>query len=275
MIPPSQNDLTSLFYVMGLSHGQDVALYTLAVYDWLLCLADEVSLNVLSKPSVASFAYMLSRYWPLVTYPVILWVHVVNMDRNACNRLGKVQLLLQVGNTDAEPIGPDCYPRDDGNQHYLMASQTQTRFESLKELLTQGYFLAPLLFDGSVLLFTAIHIIRHSPAGLWWRTIVLVFFRDGAVYLALILLLHLFNAIIIVYCNQTVLASSGIGMSASLLLPSVVACRMVLNLRRTARAPMVTDELATTRQSLQPGPSVITVNIPMFRDPSRSAVADQ
>ncbi|TFK65820.1 hypothetical protein BDN72DRAFT_179166 [Pluteus cervinus] len=60
------------------------AFYTLLFYDWILQLADEVELVHRSRWSMVKTLYLICRYYPLLAWPLFIWAWVFMFDRNTC-----------------------------------------------------------------------------------------------------------------------------------------------------------------------------------------------
>ncbi|KZW03063.1 hypothetical protein EXIGLDRAFT_828820 [Exidia glandulosa HHB12029] len=235
---------------------EHVAMYALLIYDWLICFEDELSLVKTPGVSPAKLAYLFCRYWALTTYPMVLWVDLINHSLELCERIFRLPLILQVLNLTgpALVIGIRAHAftcRNTALSILLAACLVSFTSYQLWVVTTQaalnpqfgcfpvdvgrakhlaGHFLAPLLFDCIAILIVLIHAIRTIPFYLWSATtITRVFIRDGVYYFAVMLFLHGFNA----YMNfQPDGEIRGVGVPFDLLLPSILACRLVLNLRR-------------------------------------------
>ncbi|KZW03061.1 hypothetical protein EXIGLDRAFT_828817 [Exidia glandulosa HHB12029] len=232
------------------------AMYALVVYDWLNCFGDELSLVKTPGVSPAKLAYLFCRYWPLATYPVGLWVDVPDHTHELCEKIFRLPLILQVLNftgpalvisirvhaftgrsTSLSVLLTACLVIFTLYQFWVMTTQAALNPQfgcfpvdvgPAKHLA--GHFLAPLLFDCIAILIVIVHAIRTIPFHLWSAsTITRVFITDGVYYFVMILYLHVFNAFMSFQPDRAI---SGVGVPLDLLLPSILACRLVLNLRR-------------------------------------------
>ncbi|KZV88132.1 hypothetical protein EXIGLDRAFT_722988 [Exidia glandulosa HHB12029] len=237
---------------------EQVGFYALVMYDWLLSLSQESSLDLSPGFQPAKLAYLFARYWPLLTNPVVLWVHVVDHSPHECEMSFRLPLILQAGNFlgaamviavrvhaftgQKRPLAvllTACLVTVTFYQIWVGASQIEVapnggcypvdRISSVKHL--SGYFLAPMLFDCIAVLIVLIYSLLVFPLRLMWdsSTITKIFIRDGALYFVAILAIHIFNAAM---SFQPDAAISGTGVAVSMLLPSILACRLVLNLRQ-------------------------------------------
>ncbi|THV03818.1 hypothetical protein K435DRAFT_238694 [Dendrothele bispora CBS 962.96] len=63
-----------------------IAVYTLCVYDWILSIADEYKLIWKAPLTTMKTAYLVCRYYPLLIFPVYLWVWLNNHSQDFCQR---------------------------------------------------------------------------------------------------------------------------------------------------------------------------------------------
>ncbi|KAH7107933.1 hypothetical protein BKA62DRAFT_1109 [Auriculariales sp. MPI-PUGE-AT-0066] len=80
------------------SRSAHVAAYTLTVFEWLLCLPQEVKLIHKSRWTPAKAAYLFSRYFPLFTYPIVMWVQIAEHTKEECSNIYKLPMYLAVPN---------------------------------------------------------------------------------------------------------------------------------------------------------------------------------
>ncbi|KAH7103558.1 hypothetical protein BKA62DRAFT_45477 [Auriculariales sp. MPI-PUGE-AT-0066] len=75
-----------------------VGAYSVVLYDWLLCFADEV--DFLSTPgiSIAKVVYTLCRYWPIITHPISLYIEYLPHGALFCPAHSKIPLYLGIIN---------------------------------------------------------------------------------------------------------------------------------------------------------------------------------
>ncbi|KAH7103544.1 hypothetical protein BKA62DRAFT_695724 [Auriculariales sp. MPI-PUGE-AT-0066] len=241
---------------------EQVAAYTLFVYDWLLTLDTER--QMLSQPGLApaKLAYIFCRYWPLIFQPLTLWVQVgiSNIKESDCgnfkiplyvtaiNFAGSASVLLVrlhafngqklwstmslamamvaiviytihtgATRTKLAPFAPACFPTD---------SDPTTRWVS-------GIFLAPLLWDMSVTVVFIYYAVRSRISYSLSRGAIRVFVREGLMYFFAIATVHGINVILTWQSDITI---SGAFVPFSMLLPNVLACRLVINLRKAVSA---------------------------------------
>ncbi|EJD49481.1 hypothetical protein AURDEDRAFT_161587 [Auricularia subglabra TFB-10046 SS5] len=260
-------------YWSNFTSFEHIALYALTVYDWLIWYLSSLASNALADPrrrhlsleqeislvlspglSPAKLAYLLSRYWPLLTYPVGIWVNVMDHSHAECGRIFKAPMLVQVGNFVGAALIMAIRVHAFTGQRMsvailLTASIVVIVMYQLWVAATQaglaprgcyvvdigpakhlsGYLLAPMLFDCMAMLFILIHALRAIPRHLWIASVhTRVFLRDGLGYFLIIFALHAFNAAMSFQPDEAI---SGVGIPASILLPSILTCRVVLNLR--------------------------------------------
>lgn len=66
-----------------------LAAETLILCEWLNCLHDEISLVLRSPWSSVKMAYLTCRYYPLVYWPIISWAYVKNHQPKLCEKLAR------------------------------------------------------------------------------------------------------------------------------------------------------------------------------------------
>ncbi|EJD47021.1 hypothetical protein AURDEDRAFT_184219 [Auricularia subglabra TFB-10046 SS5] len=264
---------------------EHIGLYALFVYEWLLCFSQEWTYLSTSGFSFAKAAYLTSRYWPLLTHPVKIWTSIgQNVSPAACERSYRIVLALQVGNflgTSATIIirvhafsgrertitytlcacmlcvvayqlwvaveraafvtGPVCYPIDSGKGKFVA-----------------GYVAAPLAWDCVAFILTVANAVQSGTLS----TIVMnsslcarIFLRDGIAYFVAIVAIHAFNTVM---SFQSKTARGGIGMPLTLLLPNLLACRLLLHLRNAGKEETQQTDCVSTciefaKSSLVPG----------------------
>jgi hypothetical protein len=242
-----------------ITRNAHVASYTTFVYDWLLCLDQEVSLIRSPGFSPAKMAYLFCRWWPLLTYPFCLWAEVYDHPKPVCEAIFHIPTILVIFNSIGSgavlilrvyafsgghksvaagltvlmftvviyqmwvilarsqliPISNACYPIDSGTAKHF-----------------SGYFLAPLLFDcivtGVFMVYTIRLVkLRFAETSIFTK----VFIREGLWYFIGVAVINAVNT----YFNwQPNVAMADVIVPMSLLLPNVLACRLVINLRDAA-----------------------------------------
>ncbi|EJD49443.1 hypothetical protein AURDEDRAFT_182963 [Auricularia subglabra TFB-10046 SS5] len=233
------------------------------VYDWLLCWEHEAELLKIRGIPPTKFAYVFCRYWPLLTYPLILWEQVAVSDRAECARIFQLPLFLVIVNFAAAAsvlivrvyaftgsritvaVGLTCaFLAAGAYQVWAVATQIMLAtpapacFARVKHRSSKAlslYFFAPFLFDlvaTSVFILCAARI-RFGTAGS--STAVAVFIREGIAYFLAISVINLGNAAM---SFQTRVNISGTVVPFSMLLPNILACRLVINLRSSASKPI-------------------------------------
>lgn len=249
-------------------HG---GLQSIAVYDWLLCFNREQQFVLSRGITTAKVAYLMCRYWPLVAHPILIWVTVVDhrADPAFCRRAVRVPMILQIGNfvgvgsililrvhAFIGRILPvtwflvACLLGDVAYQ--LFVSIAKTGYDPNvgchpvdvgKAKHMGGYITAPLLFDSIALIITMLFAFQGRPKGTWrlrGSFYTRVFLRDGIAYFVAIMLVHGVN---VVLNSQPDEALAGAGIPSSLILPSILACRLFLHLRH-ASPPAPQDQTA-------------------------------
>lgn len=66
-----------------------VAAYCLCIYEWLCSLGEEVSLILHAPWTGIKFAYLLSRYYPLLYWPFVLWSFCGDHQYALCTSLAR------------------------------------------------------------------------------------------------------------------------------------------------------------------------------------------
>ncbi|EJD49446.1 hypothetical protein AURDEDRAFT_161552 [Auricularia subglabra TFB-10046 SS5] len=210
-----------------------------------------------------TIAYVFCRYWPLLTYPLILWAQVAEADPAVCARVFQLPLFLAIINFAAAASvlivriyaftgsrvtvasGLICVFLAAG-LYQVWAVATQIKlvdgapacFPEDKDPSSKAlsfYFFAPFLFDlvaTSVFIFCAARI-RFATAGS--SAAVTVFIREGIVYFLAISAINLGNAAM---SFQSRVHISGTLAAFSMSMPNILACRLVINLRSTTAKPI-------------------------------------
>ncbi|KAF9465540.1 hypothetical protein BDZ94DRAFT_323046 [Collybia nuda] len=72
-----------------------IAVYCLQIYEWLATSEKEVNLIHRARWTSVKVAYLLCRYYPLFLWPVITWAYVGNHDEDVCqNVMRPIHVLL-------------------------------------------------------------------------------------------------------------------------------------------------------------------------------------
>ncbi|KZW03079.1 hypothetical protein EXIGLDRAFT_759389 [Exidia glandulosa HHB12029] len=262
-LPPSVLALLNeAAYFTAVTRLEHMAAYTLLVYDWLLCFEHELQLLATPGMSPAKLVYLFCRYWPMITHPITMWVQVSTSDRSLCEKTFKVPLFLIIVNfagaaavlilrvyafTGARPSVAAflacCFAIVAAYQIWAVATQIAlvpapvpacwpVNGEGAAQVLS-GYFIAPFLFDVVV---TATFVwrafnIKLQISGVTGTSAVGLFVREGAAYFIAISTINLANAIVNFLPD---LNPHGVMAPVSMLLPNILACRLVINLRSAA-----------------------------------------
>ncbi|KAJ6605827.1 hypothetical protein B0H10DRAFT_601946 [Mycena sp. CBHHK59/15] len=64
-----------------------IAVYCLSIYEWLETLSDEVDLVYPSRWNSVKLAYFLCRYYPLLVWPTVIYAYVENHTAQTCAKL--------------------------------------------------------------------------------------------------------------------------------------------------------------------------------------------
>ncbi|KAH7103542.1 hypothetical protein BKA62DRAFT_695718 [Auriculariales sp. MPI-PUGE-AT-0066] len=255
---------------------EQVASYCVFVYDWLLTLETERQVLAMPGLSPAKLAYIFCRYWPLVAQPITLWVQVTIEHQADCGDLYRLPLYvanlnfagaacvllvrlhafngqqlwstlsnaaamivsvtmmtyIAAAKTRLAPIAPGCYPTDaDPSQHW-----------------NAGLFLAPLLWDMLITVTFIFHAIRNRLRITQSRGAIRIFVREGLWYFFVIATVHGVNATL---NGQSDPQLQGLFAAFSLMLPNLLVCRLVINLRQAVffeksrdRQPQRDEEIA-------------------------------
>ncbi|TFK17054.1 hypothetical protein FA15DRAFT_676335 [Coprinopsis marcescibilis] len=71
------------------------AVYALQIYEWFAGIEKEARLIYSSRWTSVKVAYLLCRYYQLLTWPLIMWAYNANHTRETCSRIGvAVHILL-------------------------------------------------------------------------------------------------------------------------------------------------------------------------------------
>jgi hypothetical protein len=72
-------------YSLETSRFSAVAVFTLAIYDWILCLREEYELIHRSRWTFIKVAYLFCRYYPLLVSPLFIIMWLGNHSYEACS----------------------------------------------------------------------------------------------------------------------------------------------------------------------------------------------
>jgi len=64
-----------------------VAAYALQVYEWLICLSDECLYVHKGRWTTVKLAYLFCRYYPLFVFPLYIWAFVGDHTISTCNKV--------------------------------------------------------------------------------------------------------------------------------------------------------------------------------------------
>ncbi|KZV92239.1 hypothetical protein EXIGLDRAFT_769212 [Exidia glandulosa HHB12029] len=236
----------------------DSLIDTAMIYDWLLCFEHEQKLLATPGISPGKLAYLFCRYWPILTYPVTIWVQVVTTDRDLCEKTFQIPLFLTIVNfAGAASVlivrvyaftGARCSVAIFLVAWFLIMAAYQIWAVSTQIALVppivlacfpvnkmgpahalSGYFLAPFLFDLMATSMFVWHAFRTKLHLVEFTGAVKLFVQEGAVYFIAISAINLANAIMNLLPQ---IEHTGVLVAMSMMLPNLLACRLVINLRR-------------------------------------------
>ncbi|KZV97940.1 hypothetical protein EXIGLDRAFT_763983 [Exidia glandulosa HHB12029] len=257
------------------TQSEQIAVYCVLVFDWLLCMDHE--LNLLKTPgfSPAKAVYALCRYSALLSGAVTVWTQVA-APLELCPRIFQLPLYFTVLNVslyirvthvlnDYSPsthkfsgaagvlivrlyafTGSNrriagfmlcCIAAVLSYQLWVVSSQIKIvegppacfpvdKPKAVRAL--SGFFLAPLLFDVTA---TSIFVYHGRRTNLRLSELsgaVRVFIKEGALYFIAISTINLINAVLNFQGQKEY---SGLAVPFHMIMPNVLACRLVINLR--------------------------------------------
>ncbi|KAA1469931.1 hypothetical protein DENSPDRAFT_835624 [Dentipellis sp. KUC8613] len=240
-----------------------LACYTLIVYDWLISISDEYTLIHQARWTWVKAAYLWCRYYPLLVFPFHIWGWVVDHDGETCADIvhplyatliplqlsAQVVLMLRAyafAGRDSRILYGLCFGLAAllGVDIYVWGFDVQlvsTLFSVLGQSgcfattdisASQGAihisltFLTAFAYDLLTMSIVIIHCFRiRSTQGSLGAS----FLTQGVLVFMSMTTLNIFSAAMYLSSNKTF---NGIGSYFALLLPDVLACRLVLMLRR-------------------------------------------
>ncbi|KZV83280.1 hypothetical protein EXIGLDRAFT_728502 [Exidia glandulosa HHB12029] len=252
-----------------------VAAYSLLVWDWLLNIAEERKLIFGSRWTPAKVAYLVSRYYPLLTYPLVLWVQLFDHDKALCSHIYNLPILIVIPNN----ISAECililrtFAFTGGNKPILyglltllaglvafqlwVATTAATMIpfgngcfpvNSGSKLFLSGFFISTFILDSIITLIFAVFAFRMIRLRLTVATrLTQLLIREGFVYFCLISAVNLVNASFNLQTGNVAMATGAVPLS--LLFCNVLSCRLVLNLRRVARQDAIPGGVHTPEKS--------------------------
>ncbi|TFK65884.1 hypothetical protein BDN72DRAFT_177184 [Pluteus cervinus] len=72
------------FYMVQNLRYAIAAAYTVQVFEWIAAFPDEVKLIHRTRWCSVKVAYLLCRYYPLLSFPVLMWAYLGNYSREFC-----------------------------------------------------------------------------------------------------------------------------------------------------------------------------------------------
>ncbi|KAH7104708.1 hypothetical protein BKA62DRAFT_475130 [Auriculariales sp. MPI-PUGE-AT-0066] len=272
-----------------ITRSMHFGVFAIAVYDWFLCIKDEVTLLQTAGVPPAKAAYFLCRYWPLVAHPVILWIQGFDHSRDFCERHFRMPLYIVIVNfaLAASILTIRIYAFSGYNravvitlglclaavasyQIWVVATQImlvsegsgcypvepQTHFQFLS-----GYFFSPLIFDIIAMMFflaRAVSVFTFKPS--LASDLTKRFLGEGFAYFIAISLINFANSAM--SFQTATVAYSGVVVPLSMLLPNILACRLVINLRSAAE-----PKTSTSPSSGNVAPTFEFASSPVPRSP--------
>ncbi|TFK66516.1 hypothetical protein BDN72DRAFT_859854 [Pluteus cervinus] len=224
---------------------------TLVIYSWLLQCNEEQELIYLGPWTCIKILYLICRWYPIVFGPVLLWAWVSEeIDRNTCS---KVIVALY-----AATIPLQIFPQAIFVWRAVAFSQIQKKNRGILVLLTIVYL--AYAFTGTAFMQLSIHLATASPVieteG-WLRlgqhcikekttggTLGKVFIIEGSLVFVGMSVNNIMAAVLYLRPHELF---SGYMLPVILLTSNVLACSLILSLRRQA-AP--TDDILEQEHSL-------------------------
>ncbi|KZW03080.1 hypothetical protein EXIGLDRAFT_320175 [Exidia glandulosa HHB12029] len=249
-------DLVAPVHFAQVTRYSHLAAYSVFVFDWILTLHQECQYLLHSSITRGKLAYIFCRYWPLLTYPITMWVQVLDHDPTICEKIYRIPMFLAIPNLAAAAgiLILRIYAFTGGKRSVLvlllsclvsvMAFQVFVAVSRSKLIglpigcypvdtgsakYLSGYFMAPLLFDCITTATFAFYAVRQTSVS-WSEmgTFSQVFIREGACYFLAISSINIVNGAMNFQPNVPM---ATVAVPLSLLLANLLACRLVLNLR--------------------------------------------
>ncbi|KZV95947.1 hypothetical protein EXIGLDRAFT_833988 [Exidia glandulosa HHB12029] len=237
-------------------HYAHAGAYSVFVYDWLLCLGDEIDFILTPAPAIAKLAYLYCRYCLLLTYPITLYIQGLPHSHSICEHVFRVPMLLALPNLAGvvSIITLRLYAFTGGKKSlvvfiilcYIAIATYHTWVVFDKAILNpdgQGcdpveagntnnlgsIFLGAMILDTFITIAFITHLLRvmklkYTQMSVFTRA----FLREGAAYFLAISCVNLLN---VAFNLQHAAPMADVNVPYSLVLPSLLACRLVINLR--------------------------------------------
>jgi len=261
--------------VMNFARYPAVAVYMIQVYETFICFGDEHLHIHKARWTSVKAAYFICRYVPLFCFPILLWKWLVNHPQSVCDNASAISIMMVIfylpppvvmilrtyaftrRNRYILALLLTCYAAYVAILFWLATTKYKLITEFHKLLGKAGCFtgnksppsgrsfnrvdaypsliivICSLLFD---LLMTSImlgHFIRYrDKVGSFGKA----FVRQGLVVFIIVSTLHL--VLMVVYLSPNHKYHS-LG-QAALIIPNVMACRLILMLKRQAN-PTVSE----------------------------------
>ncbi|KAG8866787.1 hypothetical protein FRB97_003751, partial [Tulasnella sp. 331] len=235
----------------------------ITLWDWVTSAPREYRLIHLSPWSAVKALYLLCRYWVIFSMIVVLWIFIGNHTENQCKTLFRVpESIAQMWNqilSEAVLVYRTyaifgnklsllafllvCLASVASFQIYVIATgmsllpfvdpPTGPCFPTVRyrgSKLIMGFFLAPLLFDTTVTGLTVIRALQLRRSNLSGNgsPLMRVFLREGIFYFVVIASGNLVNPLFYWLPNPNM---SGLMVPISVMFTSILACRLILELR--------------------------------------------
>lgn len=295
---------------LEVSRYSAIALFSLSIYDWLLCLADEMELIYRARWTLIKVTYLICRYYPLLVGPVFMVMWLGDHTFETCegfihpfyvlivpcqvaaqavmilrahgftahNKIYLIILVLALGAVTAAQLwlfgtqfsastdqyfafGPKtaCFGNDSSTDNL----QTIYISNMNPGLVMLGSFLIDLL----VIVFVLLHSFRiRSSQGRLGQT----FLLQALIFFIVMAAVNLLTAVTYFQRNKTY---NGFGLPFAFLLPPIIACRIVLQLRRLV-TPTETHELREQSQVVREAFELLVIQDVEAPSPSASPTSN-
>ncbi|KAH7103585.1 hypothetical protein BKA62DRAFT_828309 [Auriculariales sp. MPI-PUGE-AT-0066] len=241
----------------NINRCMDLAAYSVLVYDWLLCLPEEVPL-IRARISVTKVAYLLCRFWPLIMHPITTWVYSFTHTVDFCDRMFRVPPIIftvnfalasvvlsirlyaftrcnrKVAVTTAATLSGVCiyklYIIAEKLTHAPMGKCYPIEKNPASSRYRAGYIVAPVLFDCSIVIMFFIYALRTLDYSFSNGRLTRRLLREGFLAFLAITTINLANCAM--GYQKRYITYSNVLVPWGVLLPNVVACRLMLSMRR-------------------------------------------
>ncbi|KIO23615.1 hypothetical protein M407DRAFT_26903 [Tulasnella calospora MUT 4182] len=231
--------------------------YCMVIYDWFCCLNREFKYIWKAKFSSIKVIYLFCRYWPIATVPYILWAYTVPHTWETCEQIFRIPVAIATWNQlGAETVLLARTVAFFGNSRAifyslsacLVAATAYQNWVVFKPMLLIPFVAGDSYgvclptspgheifgFFVTLLIIYRVFRLRREAGGQFSRSpLVQLFVSEGLWYFFVVSIANLVNGLMFAQNEKSLQATA---VPFSNMLPPILACRLILNLREYGSA---------------------------------------